>query len=272
MTKPFIFIFAALSCEAKPYIQPWKLKKLPGNHPFAIYLNDERVLVVTGIGKIAMSAGIAYTLALFPQTLPLPPILLNLGIAGHQHWPLGHIFLADKITDQDSNKRFYPQFPFTLPCATRAVLTLTHVQAEYCAENAYDMEASAFYEVAGKFSSNELIHSLKVISDNAQSPADSIKSAQVEIWIQQHEGIIEQVIAQLVKLRSCVPEMDEREYQQILTEFHFTVSNAGKLKSLLQRWQVLHGELPDCKVLEAANARDLLLKLEQLLEQQKFLL
>lgn len=60
-----IFIYAALPCEAKPLVQHFKLKKAFTVQPFAVYGNDEICLTVTGAGKSAMAAGVAYTQALF---------------------------------------------------------------------------------------------------------------------------------------------------------------------------------------------------------------
>ena len=55
-----------------------------------------------------MSAGIAYTQAIY---LSDPnPILLNIGIAGHKENPIGSLYLIDKITDVDSERRYYPAF------------------------------------------------------------------------------------------------------------------------------------------------------------------
>jgi len=57
---PRIFIYAALPCEAKPLVEHFKLKKDTTIQPFAVYLNQDICLTVTGLGKSAMAAGVAY--------------------------------------------------------------------------------------------------------------------------------------------------------------------------------------------------------------------
>ena len=86
------FIFTALPCEAKPLIDRYKLKKDTNIQAFNIFRNDEIILTVTGIGKTAMAAGVAYTQALFPAKLN--PVMLNIGIAGQQHHDYWQLILG----------------------------------------------------------------------------------------------------------------------------------------------------------------------------------
>ena len=98
-----IFIYAALPCEAKPLVEYFRLKKATTIQPFALYFNQELCLTVTGLGKNAMAAGVAYSQALFASVEH--PVLIHIGIAGHQNHDLGTLFLIDKIT-QSENYRF----------------------------------------------------------------------------------------------------------------------------------------------------------------------
>ena len=83
--KRKIFIYTALPCEAKPLVEHYNLKKDVTVQPFAVYLNHEICLTVTGLGKSAMAAGVAYTQALFAAVEY--PVMLNMGIAGHKNHP-----------------------------------------------------------------------------------------------------------------------------------------------------------------------------------------
>jgi len=255
-STPSLFIFAALLCEVKPLIQQQQLTKYPGKHPFGIYANQQRVVVITGIGKVAMAGAVGYALSLFsgdPQA-----ILLNIGIAGHRRHPLGSLFLADKIIDKDSGKSFYPQLPFKVSCQTAAIQTLSKPLTDYHEDYLCDMEASAFYEIAGKFSSNELIHSLKIVSDNAQSSPAQINEALVVDWLTQQLEAIEKVISALLKLVQHLPASDDSLLQLLTRQFHFTSSNTIKLKGLLQRWQVLNAPAEfDLQAFNAKNGKDL---------------
>jgi nucleoside phosphorylase len=268
---PSLFVFVALPCEAKPLIQRWRLKKHPHKHPFAIYTDNERTVVVTGIGKVAMAGAVGYTLSLFqgPQHL----LLVNFGIAGHCQHNLGSLYLADKIVDNDTGKKFYPQLPFGTACETASVATLAKPQEGYAGDYLYDMEAAAFYEIACKFSSSELIHSLKIISDNTQSPLANISEDSVECWIAQHLDTIDNLLVKLDNCRCALPSIASEVYEQLATQFHFTASNAVRLKTLLQSWKLLN---PNCELdwrnADVANGKGLIAWLEQQLEKNDFFL
>ena len=239
---PSIFIFCALACEARPLIAAWQLKKLPASsHPFAIYADPQRAVVVTGIGKTAMAGAVGYAMALFAN--PALPVMLNLGIAGHRNRPLGSLVLGHKIIDSETKRGFYPQFPFTVSLPTQTVSTAANPNTDYSADALFDMEASGFYEMAVKFSSSELIHVVKIISDNRHSPITAIGETGVERWISAQLAAIEDLLDALLVHRQLRPQ-DSELYDRLTKEFRFTVSGCLKLKALLQRWRALKGDEP----------------------------
>lgn len=269
--SPSIFVFAALNCEAKPLIRSWKLKKHPNKHPFTIYADDQRAVIITGIGKVAMACAVGYTLASFPESRQ--PILINLGIAGHRQHSLSSLFLADKIVDGDTGKKFFPQLPFSAPCPTLTVTTQTHPCDDYAENCLHDMEAAAFYETAVKFSTVELIHCLKIVSDNERSSLNNISETLVEEWCGRQLAEINSLLAQLSSLRQSLPTMDLTLYQQLLGQFHFTATNALKLKALLERWQLLMADEP--LLWQATNpksGKELLAWIEKRLDDTAFFL
>lgn len=224
-------------------IAAWQLKKLPAsNPPFAIYADARRAVVITGMGKVAMAGAIGYTMALFAA--PAMPVMLNLGIAGHPHRPLASLVLAHKIIDVETQRCFYPQLPFSVSIPSHALSTHPTANADYSNGDLFDMEASGFYEMAIKFSSSELIHVLKIISDNAQSPVTAIKETLVEQWITEQLAAIEALLETLITQNRRQAAEDSELYGQLLKEFRFTVSGCFKLKTLLQRWRVLKGDEP----------------------------
>jgi adenosylhomocysteine nucleosidase len=270
-SSPIIIVFCALACEAKPLVQAWKLKKLAQKHPFAIYANHDCLVVITGIGKIAMASAVGYTLALYANTRQ--PVLLNIGIAGHRFYSLGSIYQADKIVDSDTGKNYYPQLPFSVACATHAVATQSRPCKDYADDYLYDMEASAFFEAAIKFVSSELIHCLKIVSDNSQSPLENIDEHWVEECCAQQINVIDTLIRQLGLLKQSIPALDEQLYEQLCEEFHFTATNAAKLKTLLVRWNVLmSGERCAWRDMNFRNGKELINCLEKLLDETEFYL
>ncbi|TAN65575.1 MAG: hypothetical protein EPN17_16145 [Methylobacter sp.] len=234
---PRIFIYAALACEAKPLVEHFKLKKDTTVQPFAVYLNQDICLTVTGLGKSAMAAGLAYTQALLGAVEH--PVLVNIGIAGHKDHAVGSLFLIDKITDVDSQKSYYPPLVFTPPCPTASIQTVSRPQFDYGLQHLCDMEASAFYETAIRFSTGELIHCLKVISDNELSPVENIQPKQVAELIAAHVTAIETLLAELSRLAALITVPESRLFEQLLQRYHFTVSEQGQLKNRLSRWAVL---------------------------------
>jgi len=263
------FIFTALACEAKPLMARFKLKKLNKPHPFAIYSNDEIVLTITGVGKVAMAAAVAYSLAIFERGQN--PVLINIGVAGHQIAALGSLFVAHKIIDSDSDKRFYPSLANQAGCETKALQTESKPQTNYQDDTLHDMEASAFYEIASRFSSSEFIQCFKVISDNQDTSIEDISAILVTEWIAEHVAIFEQEIQRLLSLKINLELSESRYFQTLIEQWHFTVAAKIKLSALLQRWQVLtHDADLDFSQTKIVHAKACLSHLEQQIAALKF--
>ena len=232
-----IFIYTALPCEAKCLVEHFGLKKDVTVQPFTVYLNHDICLTVTGVGKSAMAAGVAYTQALFASVEH--PVMLNIGIAGHKYYSLGSLFLIDKIIDVDSQKNYYPSLNVTPPCPTGSIQTSSKPQLNYDQLHLCDMEASAFYETAVRFSSSELILCLKVISDNQISAVENIQPKQVAALIAAHLVTIESLLARAAALAELINTPEPRQFKYLIQRYHFTVNERMQLKNQLSRWNVV---------------------------------
>jgi adenosylhomocysteine nucleosidase len=256
-----IFIYTALPCEAKPLVAHFSLKKDVTVQPFAVYLNHDICLTVTGLGKSAMAAGVAYTQALFASVEH--PVMLNIGIAGHKDHPLGGLFLIDKIIDVDSQRSYYPSLIFTLACPTGSIQTLSKPRPNYDQSHLCDMEASAFYETAVRFSSSELILCLKVISDNQLSPVEAIQPKQVSALIAAHLALIELFLTRTAAQAEQITPPEPRLFEQLIKRYHFTVNERMQLKNQLSRWNVVTDHRPlELDETHLQSARDVLLWLD----------
>ncbi len=234
--------FCALPCEAKPLIEHYSLKKSTSAHPFSIFTNGEVCLTVTGAGKIPMAAALAYTLALYPAETP---VLINLGIAGHAHQSRGKLFLADKITDrQHPGQCFYPQWLGTAAYEFLPLITVDEPTENYDTLALFDMEASAFYQIALKFSTLELIHCLKIVSDNTQYSTAHINAKQVSQWLYQNIKTITNIASELSANRSQSLTPDHPQLTEILQRFHFSTTSSQQLAQALQRWRLLTNDQP----------------------------
>ncbi|MDC9729256.1 MAG: hypothetical protein PSN04_08000 [Methyloprofundus sp.] len=264
-----VYIFAALPCEAKPLIAHFKLKKETTIAPFAVYTRGSMILTVSGVGKSAMAAAVAYTLALFPADSLA--VMLNIGVAGHKNYPLGDLLAAEKITDPETKKSYYPQLVAEMPCATQSIVTVAQAQLHYKTEALYDMEASAFYETAIRFSSSELIQCLKVISDNEANSVEGITPAKVSVWVQNHLNCIESCISELQGLASEHKNVELNEYAKIIQQWRFSSNEKLRLKRLLSRWQILSkGQSLDLEQRQELKGKQFLAYLQKTIEEQPF--
>lgn len=272
--NPSCFIFIALPCEAKPLIDAWQLKKLSQHPAFALYADHHRAITVTGIGKSAMAGAVTYTMATLAQTEN--PLLLNIGIAGHPNLPLGSLHLANKITDSETDKSYYPQIPKQWTTRSQGLTTWPKPQSIYAENRLCDMEASGFYEMSVKFSTLERIHCLKIISDNRHAPIDNIHPELVGNLIARHLPLIEQFIDQLqhvCRSAATTDEQSKNDYQAIIESKRLSVSNQIKLKALLKRWYLLtNGEQLPWQDIQSKDGRVLLSWLEQQLAGREFYL
>ena len=258
-----VVVFAALMPEARPLIDHWRLRLLSGSLPFSIYQNGSKALVITGMGKANMAAAVAYSLSVLPNQ---NAVLVNLGIAGHPQHSLGSLWLAHKISDCETGKSWYPPMSFLGHTPSSALISFSRPHDEYLLDALYDMEATAFYEIACKFSSPELIQVLKLVSDNCERGLANINPKQVTEWVSAKIPQIETALFALQKAREKLPQFDTEQYQEILVHWHFSATNAVRLRNLLQKWRLLTGEDFNWKEMGACNAKQLLDRLEQSLD------
>ncbi|MGR9051736.1 MAG: hypothetical protein ACU84J_03725 [Gammaproteobacteria bacterium] len=237
---PAIFIYCALPCEAKPAIEHFRLKKEIRVRPFAVYRRENLCLTVTGLGKQAMAAAVGYTQALLDGGEH--PVLINLGIAGHRTRSLGTPLMAHKITDAETGKNHYPVPAYAYPCASAAVLTTSRPQLDYAHDDLCDMEASAFYETAIRFSTGELVQCLKIVSDNAAAPADGLESHRVTDFIGAHLDKLAFLIEELGNLALSITSDPCADFDRLVELYRFSVSERTQLQHLLAQRKLLSGE------------------------------
>ncbi len=260
------FIYTALPCEAKPLIEYFQLKKDVSVQPFAVYGHDELCLTVTGLGKSAMAAGIAYTQALF-ATVEYP-VLINIGIAGHKDYALGDLYSVHKIIDVDSHKNYYPPLIGKTLCSSCTIRTGSTAQLDYDHGDLCDMEASAFYETATRFTLSELSQCLKVVSDNQHSPASNIDAKQVSLLIATHLNTIDAFIQQISTLAELLITPQTPLFEQLIQRYHFTANAKMQLKAQLARWTVLtDNQILPINEQQLHNGKEVLRWLEQQISQ-----
>jgi adenosylhomocysteine nucleosidase len=105
------------------------------------------------------------------------------------------------------------------------------------------MEGAAFYETSARFSTGELIHCLKIVSDNESSPLHTIQPKSVSELIDAKLTLIDSLLQMLIPLSDSLNQSPLPQYEQLLNQYHFTVTQQLQLKKLLTRWQLLKDDI-----------------------------
>ncbi len=270
-----LFIVCALNCEALPLISHFRLKRISVPSPFPIYIAHSIYLIISGIGKVQTAAAMGYLQALTGHLAHTA--WLNVGIAGHLSYPLGTGVLAHQIIDQANGKRYYPVFVIQRPVPTASIWTVDKPEKQYGNEQAvYEMEASAFWSIASRFTTAELIHCYKVISDNQIDSACSLTQNKVEQLIKGNLSHIDLLVRELQALSQSLLklELPKEEIDRFLQHWHFTSTQQIQLKHLLQRWRACtsqpFSDLWDSQLLAQTKSQHVLRDLETRLRALSF--
>lgn len=260
-----IHFFCALPCEAKPLLSHFKLQQQSGETLFPLYLTKEKdiSLTVTGAGKLNAAAAVSYHHALI-GTNP-GDSWINIGVAGHRSAKLGNVYLANKIYDTETGACWYPQFACKLPCETLTVNTLSTASDLYTNE-LFDMESAGFYQMSGRLGTAELIHCMKVISDNAEQTMHSVSAKQVSELIENGIDLLEQFLSLLKPLSSELHDVysPPAYFNTILTNRHFTKTEQHQLERLLRQWYIRKSNIDPRSIIDSKhNAKDILSILDQ---------
>jgi nucleoside phosphorylase len=243
-----IHLFCALACEAQPIIQNFKLTELKQFNLFRLYQSKDKEinLTITGIGKLNAASAVSYHYASLNTIAS--DIWLNIGVAGNKNIAIGEIRLANKITDEQTKACWYPQIIFKVPCDSISLTTLDDPSTNY-KDDLFDMEASGFYQMAIRLGTAELIHCIKIISDNTEQPTSTVNADKVKKMISAKMKIIEQTIEQLkplsLELNTVISE--PAHYSNFIKLWHFTQSEKTQLSCLLRQWNL---RLPDDEIMQ----------------------
>jgi len=270
-----INFICALKCEASPIISHYELRHKRESRLFNIYTNREQnvSLTITGMGKFAANAGTIYAHSLL-STQP-GDVWINLGIAGHAHHSIGDIFWANRIQDAGSGEIWYPQMMARVDIPGEHLLCLDQPSIGYD-EQMFDMESSGFLSAACRIGTSELIHCIKVISDNFHQPAVKIDAKKITGIITNTKDNILKLALQLDNISKeltsniCIDD----EYNEFLLLWHFTGYQQNKLKKLLHRWHLLFqgsGALLSIKD-SSRDANTVLIDLQKIMDDSDFFL
>ena len=260
-------IVVAHELEAKALVKMLELERHHASSEFVEYSNSNKLhLLVSGIGKEAITAAVTYLGEQQASDSGEIRAWLNIGIAGHRDASLGNAWLGNKITDQSSGASAYPP-QLIEGIEVGSVVTVDEPENSYPLDAAYEMEASAFYAEATKYSTAELVQVFKVISDNLVNPIS-------EIDIRSVPGLIAAQAPQLqilIEGMSAIATQHNSSqrlpsyFSEVCSKIHLTVNQKLQLRRLCQRYKALgmEEELSSAADLRVGDARTLIQQLAE---------
>ena len=231
-----IHLIAALDCEAKPLISNYQLKRCIDDSAFAVFRNDTMTLTVSGVGKLAAANAVGYTQGRygFGQS----GAWLNIGIAGHPDLDIGECRIAHKVLDSETNTSWYPAL---LPghINTSELVCVSQAETEYLDDSMYDMESAGFISSATRFQTQELVHSLKIISDNHNNPVYRFDKKTVTSLITDRIDTIDCIINELDNRSQYIRNNSLELVETFNQTWHFSRHQYTQLNQLLNNWSCL---------------------------------
>lgn len=240
--KSIINIVIAHDLEAKHPVKWLDLQQVGDTpkHYSNAYFSDRRVnLVVGGEGQACSSDAVEYLASKTSKSIPAA--WLNFGIAGHQESAIGTAIVPDKIQQESSGELQYPA-PM-LEVENRGLLiTVDKPELEYPEDAAYDMEGYSFWQSAIKHSSLELVHCLKIVSDNREQPVKELNMQKIDGLLRNSKADFLKVVDQLHSLLNQCPQQFPFPdlYDELTNSIRFSVTQQSQLKRLLQRYHALN--------------------------------
>jgi len=229
-----IHFIVATSSESKLLIKKLKLKKINSSSGFDFFFNDDFSITITGLGKINSALGVTHTFFKFKGLLN--NIWINIGLAGHEKEKIGTLVLVDKIYDHETQKSMYPFFIKDYKIKKLNCTCYAKPNFDYD-KSLSDMESSGFFLSANKYSTKELIHSLKIISDNKYDKIEFNNTKNIEI-------IFEKNFDQIMNFVSDIKGLWERKFEKQnkikikiekdLKNLKYTFSEGVQLRNLLR--------------------------------------
>ena len=213
-----IYIFTAMHCEARPLIDAYGLKQIPGAASFrpAGSEGPDLLLTVTGVGEIAAAAAVAGVCT--GHRPSASDFLLNLGACAGPPGTAG-IFLIRKLTEQATGKTFFPDMLYRQDCPEAEVITCMRLrkrcveQTKVSAPRLYDMEAAAVYQAGSYFFGPHQMVFLKIVSDHGAA-GDGVTGERILRLMAAYQKEYTGVLARLQRISADSRRQPDRDPQE----------------------------------------------------------
>ena len=260
----------ALLAEASPIVDYLGLQKQRLPSPFALFQSLNHKLVVSGIGKEKMSTAVGFLHGIAPKrNTPW----LNFGIVGHGSAEVGSLLRVSKCINLSTRTSFYPPQVAHCKISKTILHTCDQPSSDYSDNVAYDMEGSAFFETASRFSPREMVESVKIVSDNPESPLSGFEKSKVSSLVSKVISQIEPLIIELDSMEENLdpPETLNRAFKEISANHRLTSTQVHQVQKIIRQAHVL--QIPTSQVLalfqRTANVKSALSQIDQLLEERR---
>lgn len=261
-SEAMLYIITALYCEAKPLIKYFGLKKTDQFHKFQVFLAEDILVVITGVGEIATSVAISSVCSIVPPTQR--DFFLSFGSAGavSKALTLREIYLLHKITRLSTNQTFYPDVLFHHPFEeiqgvtgskvlkeeTRRLNDIRGMQEELFL---YDMEGAASYMSASYFFGTHQMAFLRILSDYGEKKEQRewLTADQLTFMIEEKAHwlfpFIEQIKEQSQQKEPLLHTQEKEFIEKIEQLLHLSTSMKYILQQHLCYYLLLHDNLFD---------------------------
>ena len=226
----------ALKEEAETILVHYKMKLISNKTLYPIFKNNEEThwLVLSGIGRHNSAAATSYLYTISKASKWTSWI--NLGIAGCGKGNYGDLCLVDKIVNNSSQITYPTSIPKTN--LHRMELLTTDVPiTDYLNQELIDMEGSAFYDIASKLTTRELIGIMKVISDGPSNQINDLNKFKINQLIKSNISKINKVVLYFEKLSLHENKIRKKPelFDDICSKWHFSTTQMHQLESLTRK-------------------------------------
>jgi hypothetical protein len=118
-------------------------------------------------------------------------------------------------------------------------------ELDFDSDAAYDMEAYGFVAIALRFSTSELVQSIKIVSDNRETTTAAWTTAAVRDLIESRVDVVARAADRFREIANDLEPLrrEQVESRALVSTYrrraHFTTSETRRLRRLLRRWAAL---------------------------------
>ena len=240
-------IITALRQEARPLIEALGLKQDTGSRKFPVYVGEDAMLVITGMGKVRAAIATTHLMHLAPRHDRA--CLINVGTcaAVTDQLALGVAVLAHKIWDRATEREFFPDMLLKHSLQEVSLGTfdrpVTGMKQPNLPCQAVDMEASGIYQAAHLFLAPHQMMFLKVVVDFVQASAYDLSE-----MLRYYTGSIQDwmpLITEACVWEDSAPAVTEGQeclLAEVAAHMRLTRTQTHQLEKAAQRFMVRGGE------------------------------